>query len=108
MGIELIIDIIASIIGFVSIGFLISLNKKLGGKMSQAIYLFVSGITFMVLAFVWSIVFGHGDLSVLNSSTGMTNVSSGSMIDVHHVLMAIGMIFFIFSARKFSSLIKND
>lgn len=105
MGIELIIDIIASIIGFVSIGFLISLNKKLGGKMSQAIYLFVSGITFMVLAFIWTIIFGHGDLT---PSTNMGSPAAGSMIDVHHVLMAIGMIFFIFSARKFSSLIKND
>lgn len=114
MTIELIIDIIASIIGFISIGLLVNLNKNLGGKMSGAIRLFIGGIIFMVLAFTWSTFFGHGDfVSAINqikgNSLSMDHMATASKpLDIHHVFMAIGMIFFIFSAQKFSSLIKND
>lgn len=114
MTLELLIDIVATILGFVSIVLLIRLNKNLGGKMSTAVRLFAGGIVFMVLAFAWTMFFGHVGIA-LETSSGM----SGSMhmegmadmsrdIDMHHILMAIGMIFLIFSARKFSSLVSTN
>ena len=109
MTLELLVDIIATIIGFVSIILLMRLNKDLGGKMSTAVRLFTGGIIFMVLAFAWTMIFGHIGVALETSGgmhmDGMDDTSR--YIDMHHILMAIGMIFLIFSARKFSSLVST-
>ena len=113
MNLELIVDIIASIIGLVSIGLLLGLNRKIGGRISGALRWFVAGIVCMILAFIWSAIFGHG-IDMVNTANNMhmtmTTISFGFQptIDIHHLLMTIGMIFFILSAQRFSSLVSNN
>lgn len=118
MTLELAIDIVATILGFISIFLLVRLNRNLGGKMNTAVRLFIGGIVFMVLAFAWTMVFGHVGVELtvggMGAMEGMEGMGAGGMqadgdryVDAHHILMAIGMIFLILSSRKFSSLVNN-
>lgn len=93
--IQSVLDLAAIIIGVVSIYSLVRLNKKLGGKLSGAIKFFNLGMTANVLAIISSVLWVH------------EYTLSGVTFDLHHVLMSIGMIFFILSTRKLSGLVQN-
>lgn len=90
-----VLDFIAILVGVIAIYYLTRLNQKLGGKLSGAIMYFNLGMAANVLAISWSIFWGH------------IYTIAGAGLDMHHVLMSIGMIFFILSTRKLSGLVKN-
>ena len=94
-SIQSILDLIAVVIGIIAIYSLIRLNKKLGGKLSSAIRFFNLGMAANVLAIIWSTFWGH------------TYTIAGATFDLHHLLMSLGMILFIISARKLSGLVSN-
>jgi hypothetical protein len=90
-----VLDLIAILVGVVAIYSLLRLNKKLGGKLSSAIRFFNLGMASNVLAIIWSTFLGH------------IYTIGGISFDIHHVLMSVGMIFFILSTRKLSGLVVN-
>lgn len=90
----LFIDVIGVAVGLVSVIRMVGLNKTLGGKMGGAVNLVVGGVALNILAFLWTIVFTR--LKILPAPP----------LDVHHLLMTVGMILFVLAARKFSALIK--
>jgi len=90
----LIIDIVGMIVGLVSIFIILNLSKNIGGDVGKALNLIVFGITFMLLALLETIVFGR--LSLLQNLK--------PSVDVHHLFMAVGMIFFVVAAKQFAKL----
>jgi hypothetical protein len=90
----LIFDIIGILIGLVSIFVVSGLKSKIGGSMGKAFNLFIAGILSMMLAFLYTIVFSR--LKLLTAPH----------IDVHHLIMTVGLIFFMLAAMKFANLTK--
>lgn len=88
----IIFDIIGIIIGIISIITIRKTSKMLGGRVAGALSLFTWGVVAMVLAFAWTLFFSRLQLWT-------------APLDVHHILMTIGMILFVLAARRFSSLI---
>lgn len=95
LPIQSILDLIAIIIGVIAIYSLIRLNQKLGGKLSLVVKFFNLGMAANVLAIIWSTFFGH------------IYTVAGVSFDIHHLLMSVGMIFFILSTRKLLGLVAN-
>lgn len=93
--VQSILDFIAVLAGVVAIYYLFRLNKRLGGKLSGAIRFFNLGVASNVLAIAWSTFLGH------------LYIVAGISLDIHHLLMSVGMIFFIFSTHKLSELIQG-
>ena len=94
--IQILFDVVAALAGIIAIYHLVCLNRKLGGKLSDALRFFNLGVLANVLSIVWSTFSSHA-IYTLGTIT----------FDVHHVLMSLGMIFFIISTHKFSSLVKG-
>ena len=94
--VQLVIDIAAILIGFFAIYLLVKVNRKLGGKINTALQFFVWGVLSNIAAILWSLFFEH------------TYVVAGMAFDIHQLLMTLGMIFFILSTHRFSSLIQNS
>lgn len=95
-AVTLLVESIAVIVGFIAVYLLLRLNTRLGGKINAALRFFILGVLSNVLAIVLS-------------ELGYHQYAFGTLtIDIHHVLMAIGMIFFVISTRRFSSLISNE
>ena len=90
----LVLDIIGILVGLSSIYIIFHLNKKIKGDIGKALNFFIFGIGFMILAFIWTIIF-----------TRLRLIPSPA-IDVHHLLMIIGMIFFVISITQFAKLAK--
>lgn len=88
------IDIVGIATGLIAIFLLLNINKTLGGKISGALKFFVWGVVVMIAAFLWTIIFTR--LKMLPPP----------LIDIHHLLMTTGMLLFIFSAKKFASLLR--
>lgn len=88
------IDIIGITIGLISIYIILKIKKSLGGRVGGALNMFVWGVAFQIFAFSWTIVFTR--LALLPKPA----------IDVHHLLMATGMVLFVAAALKFSKLIQ--
>ena len=80
------IDIAGVIIGLFSIWIIIQIKTQTGGESTRGLNLFVWGIVLMILAFTDSVVFLR--LSLLLAFPVPP-------IDIHHILMTIGMLFFI-------------
>ncbi|MCP6719531.1 MAG: hypothetical protein KJI71_04915 [Patescibacteria group bacterium] len=91
----LIIDFIGISIGLLSIYYILAQGQRLGGKVGGALNLFVWGVIFQILAFSYTVVFSRLKLFPDLTPT----------IDIHHLLMATGMILFVLAARKFASLL---
>ena len=90
----LVLDILGVLVGLVSIYIIFHLNKKIKGDVGKALNFFICGISFMMLAFIWTIIFTR------------LKLVPAPPIDVHHFLMAIGMIFFVMSILQFARLTK--
>ena len=89
------IDIIGVAVGFISVAKMLKLNRTLGGRIGNAVNLVVGGVALNVLAFLWTIIFIR------------LKLFTPPALDIHHLLMTIGMILFVFAARKFSVLIQG-
>jgi len=89
------IDIIGVAVGLISVAKMLKLNRILGGRIGNAVNLVVGGVTLNVLAFLWTIVFTR------------LKLFAPPALDIHHLLMTIGMALFVFAARKFSALIQG-
>jgi tellurite resistance protein TehA-like permease len=96
LSIALIIDIIGIIIGVVSITSVLKTKKSLGGAVGKGLSVFIWGVLFMILAFLYTIVFSR--LKLLGAPP----------IDVHHALMTIGMILFVIAAQKFAKSVNTN
>ncbi len=92
---EFLIDILGIVVGLW--GIYMVYRHKLGGKVGTAVNYFVWGVVFQLGAFVYTILYGRLDLGL--SAPGPT--------DVHHLLMAVGMVFFAVSAVKFANLLRT-
>ena len=90
------VDIVAICIGLIAIIFVVRLNRKLGGKIKSALWFFLLGVFINMFAMLWTAFFGH--VYTLGTVT----------FDVHDVFMAVGMIFFILSAYRFSLLVPRE
>ena len=90
------VDVVAVCIGLIAIVLVVRLNQKLGGKIRSALRFFLLGVFTNVFAMLWTAFFGH------------TYTLGALTFDVHDVFMAIGMIFFIFSAYRFSLLVPRE
>jgi len=88
----LVIDFIGIAIGLIAILTVNNLNKVLAGKLSGALKVFVGGIVCMIFAFVYTVIFTR------------LKLISAPPVDIHHLLMTFGMLFFIVSAKKFAQM----
>lgn len=93
---QIFFDVIAVLAGIVAIYHLVCLNRKLGGKLSGALKFFNLGVLSNVLSIAWSTFSSHA-IYIIGTVT----------FDIHHVFMSLGMVFFIISTHKFSSLIQG-
>jgi tryptophan-rich sensory protein len=83
-------DIVGIVIGLISIFLILDLKNKIGGNVGKALNLFMLGIIGMILAFLWTVVFAR--LKLLPAPA----------IDVHHLIMSLAMVAFVFSAVNFA------
>jgi len=90
----LVIDIIGMLVGIVSILIILNLSKKISGDVGKALNLIAFGITFMLLALLETIIFGR--LIILQALK--------PSVDVHHLFMTVGMVFFVVAAKQFAKL----
>ena len=88
------LDLFGIVVGIVSIWVIAGTKKTVGGKVGEALDLFMFGILAQILAFTWTLVFSRLKLIPAPS------------LDIHHLLMAVGMILFVLSTKKFASLTK--
>lgn len=87
---QLVIDAVGIIVGLVSIYLIWGVAKRhVAGRVGTGLDLFVWGLITMTASFVWLFI------------------TPPNLAVVHHVLMTLGMIFFVASAWKFSSLLKS-
>lgn len=93
---QIFFDVIAVLAGIVAIYHLVCLNRKLGGRLSGALKFFNLGVLSNVLSIAWSTFADHA-VYTLGAVT----------FDIHHVFMSLGMVFFIVSTHKFSSLVQG-
>ena len=88
-----ILDGVGIAVGLITVYLLVGINRRMGGKINSALRLFIAGALVNTIAIVWSSFVGH------------IATIGGVQFDIHHVLMTVGMVFFSFSAHRFSSLI---
>lgn len=91
-SIALIIDLFAVAVGIISAVMIFSQGQRLGGRVGTAVNLFVWGALFQAFAFIYSIV---------SAKSILPDAFNNLPFDPHHLLMAIGMVFFLFSTKKF-------
>lgn len=92
----LLIDIVGIAVGVIAIVAIVGKRAVLGGRVGQALNLFVFGLAFMILAFTWTLIFVRFALVF------------PPPFNAHHLFMTLGMIFFVLSAWKLTSLIQGD
>ena len=90
----LIIDVSGVAIGLISVLKMLKLNRMLGGKIGGAVNLVVGGVILNMIAFLWTIIFTR------------LKLFPAPPLDVHHLLMTVGMVLFVFAARKLFTLIQ--
>lgn len=89
----IVIDLIGVAIGLVSIGVMVGSLGTVGGLVAKWVTLVLAGITLQVLALLWTTIVER--LNLVEAP-----------IDVHHLLMTIGMIFFVIAALKMLKIAK--
>ena len=90
------IEILAGVIGIAMLIFIVNLNRRLGGKMRTALWYFALAVMVNILGLVWTACYGD-------------NYMLGSLeVDMHDVIMAVGMIFFSISVYRFSLLVPHE
>lgn len=90
---QIVINMIAIVVGLLAVVWVFHLNRTLGGRVRQALWFFIAGILCNVVAVGWSLFLEHDFI--------FRNIA----IDIHQNLMTAGMIFFIISTARFSKLI---
>jgi uncharacterized membrane protein YczE len=90
------VDIVAICVGLFALIMVVRLNTRLGGKIKSALWFFLCGVFINMFAILWTALIGH------------EYTIGGIVFEVHDVLMAIGMIFFTFSAYQFSLLVPRE
>lgn len=93
--IEFLINVFGILVGIIAAWVVFAQGQSLGGRVGSAITLFIWGVIFQVLAFAYTI--GVSNLA-------LKEVLTVGGVNLHHAFMGVGMIFFLFSARKFMSL----
>ena len=94
-SIQLGIDVSALLIGLLAVATVIRINRRLGGRVRQALSYFTIGISCNIAAILWSLFFGH------------SYMVGGFHIDVHQNLMSVGLVFFIIAAARFAKIVQN-
>lgn len=93
----IIIDGVGILIGLFSIYLIMVRGKLIGGNVKEALNLVVWGIIFNIIALLVTLLASRLKIITLPAE----------VIDLHHALMTVGMVFFIVSAKKFSDLFKS-
>lgn len=88
----LIIDIVGVLAGVISIGVILSSSRTVGGQVGSAFNLVLIGILFQMSAVIYTIVFTR------------LKLFPAPVVDIHHGLMVIGLVFFVMAARQFAKL----
>ena len=94
-ALQLSISVAAVLFGVVAMVVIVRINRELGGRVRQALRFVVLGILCNVLAILWSLFWGHGQ------------IVGNTYVDIHQNLMTVGMICFIISTIRFSKLMQN-
>ncbi len=91
----LIIDFTGILIGLISIGILLYSLKGQKSSLKRISIMVMTGVLFNMMALTWTIVFAR------------LKLFPAPAIDVHHLFMATGMIFFVVAVWKFSKIAKT-
>lgn len=91
IGLEFFLSLFGILAGLVSVIIFLEKRDSIFEKMNQGITFIIYGISFTVIATIWDIFFMY-----MNSAPRFFE-------DIHPLFIAIGMIFFIRAAQKFSS-----
>lgn len=85
----LLIDIIGVAAGVISIAVIILAQRRTGGQVGSIFWLILTGIFFQMTAIIYTIIFSR--LKILPAPD----------VDIHHLIMTIGLVFFAIAAKKF-------
>ena len=91
------IDILGVITGLVSIFIIHSSTRGVGGIIGNSLRIFIWGIVAMTLAVVYTLVFTRFKIYPVPGN-----------VDIHHLLMFIGLVLFVISAKKIAALNKKN
>lgn len=92
-AVTVVFDLLGITAGLFSVGLLYTVKAKFGGKIANGLGFFIWGSLFQTLSFVYTLVFEK--LIVIPA-----------FVNVHHVLMAAGLLCVVFGARKFAELVR--
>jgi len=92
-SIDLVVAVMTILMGIISIVLIVRVNRGLGGQIKSAIQFFVIGIDLNIVAIFWAVL--------VNKSA----IIAGQSIDIQNLIIMVSMLFFILSARRFSTLV---
>lgn len=90
--VSILIDVLGIIFGTVSFVIIVSAKRRLGGKINEAFSYVMFGIIFQTAAILFTLL------------SEKFALLPGDFEEIHHVVMSIGLLLFIFGAKKFSEL----
>lgn len=93
LTVPLLLDLFGILIGITSIATILRGMQGMGGRVGSTLRLFIWGIVFQVGALLYTVVFAR--LKLLPLPGG---------VDIHHLLMTIGLIVFVLAGRQFAAL----
>jgi hypothetical protein len=101
LHIHILIELVGLGIGIITLLRISLLKKQLGGRVGSALNYFMGGILWMTIAFVYTLF--HQRLN-----TPLKGQLAFMGIDLHHLIMLVGMVFFILSTREFLKIIPKS
>ena len=90
-----VIDFFGVAVGAISVVIVYSALRNIGGAFGQTFKLILFGITFQVIAIIYTLIFARFKLYAIPGG-----------IDIHHLLMIIGLVIFVLAARNLTKLSK--
>jgi len=94
MIIDLVIDIFAVLIGIISIFLILNVVKSFKGALRKSFNYIIYGIIFQILA-------------LIEHSLRDLKISIVPQVDIHHILMVIGIVFFTIAVFKLRDMVKE-
>ena len=94
MIVDIILDIFGVVVGIISIFLILNVVKSFKGSLRKSFNYIIYGIAFQILA-------------LIEHSLRDLGLSLVPQVDIHHILMVIGIVFFTIAVFKLRNMIKE-
>ena len=92
-----IIDFFGVVVGIISVVIIYSVIRTLGGIIGKSFTIVIYGILLQVFAIIYTIIFARFKIFPIPGG-----------VDIHHLLMVIGLLFFVVAAYNAAKLSKSQ